>query len=96
MPTYVYKNLENGEIYEFKQSMRDAPFTHHPETGVPVKRVLSAPGIAFRGSGFYVNDSRKGGKEGGGEAPAASGSKDKAAGSASPPAGGSSGGKGGE
>jgi predicted nucleic acid-binding Zn ribbon protein len=59
MPTYVYKNLETGEIYEFKQSMRDEAYTRHPETEEPIKRVLSRPGIAFRGSGFYVNDSRR-------------------------------------
>ncbi|MFC4452663.1 FmdB family transcriptional regulator [Deinococcus sonorensis] len=59
MPTYQYKNLETGELYEFKQGMRDDPFTHHPETGQPIKRILSRPGIAFRGSGFYVTDSRK-------------------------------------
>ncbi|WP_103130664.1 FmdB family zinc ribbon protein [Deinococcus aerius] len=58
MPTYVYKNIETGETYEIKQSMREAPLTRHPETGAPIKRVLSAPGIAFRGSGFYVTDSR--------------------------------------
>ncbi|SMB96033.1 FmdB family zinc ribbon protein [Deinococcus hopiensis] len=70
MPTYVYKNLQTGETYEIKQSMRDEPLTQHPETGAAIKRVLSQPGIAFRGSGFYVTDSRprekSGGSEGGG------------------------------
>ncbi|ABF44407.1 MULTISPECIES: FmdB family zinc ribbon protein [Deinococcus] len=69
MPTYVYKNLETGELYEIKQSMRDEPLTRHPETAAPIKRVLSTPGIAFRGSGFYVTDSRPkpAGEGGGGE-----------------------------
>ncbi|ADV68447.1 FmdB family zinc ribbon protein [Deinococcus maricopensis] len=58
MPTYLYKNLETGEIYELQQSMRDDPHTTHPDTGAPIKRVLARPGIAFKGSGFYVNDSR--------------------------------------
>ena len=58
MPTYLYKNLETGEIYELKQSMKDPALTVHPENGAAIKRILSAPGIAFRGSGFYVNDSR--------------------------------------
>lgn len=71
MPTYLYKNIDTGEIYELVQSMRDEAYTAHPETGVPVKRVLARPGIAFKGSGFYVNDSRSGsggesGKSGGG------------------------------
>ena len=58
MPTYEYKNIETGEIYEFKQSMRDDALTHHPETGAAIKRIVSMPAIAFKGSGFYANDSR--------------------------------------
>ena len=58
MPTYEYKNIETGEIYEFKQSMRDDALTRHPESGAPIKRIVSLPGIAFKGSGFYANDSR--------------------------------------
>lgn len=58
MPTYLYKNIETGEIYELTQSMRDDAFTRHPETDVAIKRILARPGIAFKGSGFYVNDSR--------------------------------------
>lgn len=58
MPTYLYKNLETGEIYELVQSMRDEPYTTHPETGVAVKRVLARPGIAFKGGGFHANDYR--------------------------------------
>ncbi|MBZ9750111.1 FmdB family transcriptional regulator [Deinococcus sp. HMF7604] len=69
MPTYLYKNLTTGEIYELQQSMRDDAYTVHPETGAPVKRVLARPGIAFKGSGFYVTDSRPKteGSGGGGE-----------------------------
>lgn len=59
MPTYVYKDLETGEIYEFKQSMKDDVLTHHPETGAAMKRVPVAPAIAFKGSGFYATDSRQ-------------------------------------
>lgn len=58
MPTYLYKNLETGEIYELVQSMREEAYTAHPETGVPVKRVLARPGIAFKGGGFHANDYR--------------------------------------
>ena len=58
MPTYLYKNLETGEIYELVQSMRDEPYSVHPETGVPVKRVLARPSIAFKGNGFHANDYR--------------------------------------
>lgn len=58
MPTYLYKNIDTGEIYELRQSMRDDAYTAHPETGAAVKRVLARPSIAFKGSGFYANDSR--------------------------------------
>lgn len=70
MPTYLYKGLNTGEVYEIKQSMAEEALTVHPETGEPVKRVLARPGIAFKGSGFYVTDSRPKPKEsssGGGE-----------------------------
>ncbi|MDO4245134.1 FmdB family zinc ribbon protein [Deinococcus sp. VB343] len=66
MPTYLYKDLETGEIYELVQSMRDEPYTTHPETGAAIKRVLARPAIAFKGSGFYANDSRPKSSEGGG------------------------------
>ncbi len=58
MPTYLYKNTLTGEVYELRQSMRDEAYATHPETGVAVKRILARPSIAFKGSGFYVNDSR--------------------------------------
>ncbi|MEF2280327.1 FmdB family transcriptional regulator [Deinococcus sp. YIM 134068] len=74
MPTYVYKNTDTGETFEIKQSIRDEALTTHPETGAPIRRVPAVPGIAFRGSGFYVTDSRpkssEGGGTGGGEAKA--------------------------
>ncbi len=58
MPTYVYRNLNTGQTFELKQSMKDPALTQHPETGEPVKRLVSAPAIAFKGSGFYATDSR--------------------------------------
>ncbi len=64
MPTYVYRNLKTGQTFELKQSMRDEALTQHPETGEPIKRLVSAPAIAFKGSGFYANDSRSSGAGG--------------------------------
>jgi len=49
MPTYVYEAVETGgepHCFEIRQSIHDAPLTHHPETGVPVRRVISG-GIGF-------------------------------------------------
>lgn len=87
MPTYLYKDLKTGEIYELVQSMRDEPYAAHPETGAAVKRVLARPGIAFKGSGFYVTDSRPKPAEG-------QSKSDSKSASATPSSGGSSGGGG--
>lgn len=45
MTTYVYETIpaksgEKPSYFEFKQSMNDAPFAKHPETGEPIRRVL--------------------------------------------------------
>ncbi len=59
MPIYVYKNLTTGETFEIEQRITEDALTEHPETGDPVKRLIQPVGIAFKGSGFYVTDSRK-------------------------------------
>ncbi|CAN5904666.1 hypothetical protein BH24DEI2_BH24DEI2_05290 [soil metagenome] len=59
MPVYVYRNLNTGETFELEQRISESALTEHPQTGDPVKRLIQPVGIAFKGSGFYVNDSRK-------------------------------------
>ncbi len=58
MPTYDYQSLKTGEYFVFKQSFSDDAYTHHPETGEPVKRIISAPAVIFKGSGWYAKDSK--------------------------------------
>lgn len=46
MPTYVYETVpsdqgESIETFEVHQSMADPPLTRHPETGRPIRRVIS-------------------------------------------------------
>jgi predicted nucleic acid-binding Zn ribbon protein len=42
MPTYVYETLgAKQRRFELVQSMKDAALTHDPETGEPVRRVIS-------------------------------------------------------
>lgn len=41
MPIYVYKGLETGNYYEFEQGFHDEPLKAHPETGEPLKRVIT-------------------------------------------------------
>ncbi len=55
MPIYVYEILDKkgkptGKTIEFVQSMKDDAFTKHPETGEPVRRVITAPAIAGKWS----------------------------------------------
>lgn len=46
MATYVYETIprrdgESPRRFEVVQSMKDAPLTRHPDTGEPVRRVIS-------------------------------------------------------
>ena len=55
MPIYEYRRPD-GSTFEVLQSFSDDALTHDPETGVPVERVLHAPAVHFKGSGFYNTD----------------------------------------
>ena len=57
MPLYTYRR-EDGSLFEMRQKFLDDPLTVDPETGQRVVRVMQAAGIIFKGSGFYVNDSK--------------------------------------
>ena len=59
MPVYVYKNLTTGATFEVAQRITEDALTVDPVSGDPVKRLIQPVGIAFKGSGFYVTDSRK-------------------------------------
>lgn len=48
MPVYVYKGLETGNYYEFEQGFHDEPLRAHPETGEPLKRVITPPPSSSR------------------------------------------------
>src|SRR5215218_209206 len=72
MPIYEYK-CENGHVFDAIQKMTDEPLHECQECGAPAARVLSAPAIHFKGSGFHNTDygtkrgGGNGGSEGGGE-----------------------------
>ena len=55
MPIYEYRRPD-GTTFEVMQKFTDEALTHDPETGVPVQRVLTAPAIHFKGSGFHNTD----------------------------------------
>ncbi|MCX4813017.1 MULTISPECIES: FmdB family zinc ribbon protein [unclassified Streptomyces] len=58
MPTYQYQCTECGEGLEAVQKFTDDALTECPNCGGRLKKVYSAVGIVFKGSGFYRNDSR--------------------------------------
>jgi putative FmdB family regulatory protein len=63
MPTYEYECLSNGHRFEVKQSFTDPAIEVCEVCGEPVRKVFSAAGIVFKGSGYYVTDSRKDAKK---------------------------------
>lgn len=58
MPVYTYRR-DDGTTFEYRQKFLDEPLEVCPTTGQKVVRVVQAPGIIFKGSGFYVTDSKK-------------------------------------
>ena len=61
MPIYEYR-CEKGHTFDVLQSMSDDPLTACEVCGAPVQKVLHAPAVHFKGSGFYNTDYGKGGK----------------------------------
>lgn len=76
MPTYTYRCNNCEYQFDIKQRMADDPLTDCPqcETDNALRKVLNSVGIVFKGSGFYVTDSR--GKNGA-AAPSANGTSSK-------------------
>jgi putative FmdB family regulatory protein len=58
VPTYQYQCTECGEGLEAVQKFTDDALTVCPSCDGRLKKVFSAVGIVFKGSGFYRNDSR--------------------------------------
>ncbi len=90
MPTYQYACTACGEQLEAVQAFTDAPLTECPACSGRLRKVFSAVGVVFKGSGFYKTDSRStSGKSSSGDVAASttaksdSGSKSDGAASAS-------------
>lgn len=62
MPLYDYRCKKCGETFEVRQKFSDAPLTVHENCGGEVQRLLSAPALQFKGTGWYVTDYAKSGK----------------------------------
>jgi putative FmdB family regulatory protein len=58
VPTYQYACTACGEQLEAVQAFTDPALTECPACGGALRKVYSAVGVVFKGSGFYKNDSR--------------------------------------
>jgi putative FmdB family regulatory protein len=59
VPIYEYKCVKCQQIIEKFQSVNDEPLKTCPVCGGEVRKQLYPAGLIFKGSGFYVTDSRK-------------------------------------
>jgi len=58
MPVYTYECDECGVRFDARQKFSDDPISECPECGGHTHRVPQAVGIVFKGSGWYVTDSK--------------------------------------
>ena len=75
MPAYEYA-CDNGHRFEVIQRMTDEPVQSCEVCGAPCHRVLFAPAIHFKGTGFHNTDyasRRRGARDGDGEGAKADG-----------------------
>ena len=56
MPIYEYQCDGCSYRFEVKQSIKDDPLSTCERCGKAVRRLISSPGIMFKGSGWYVTD----------------------------------------
>jgi len=58
VPTYSYRCTECDNAFDIHQEFTDSTLTECPVCGGKLRKVFSAVGVTFNGSGFYRNDSR--------------------------------------
>lgn len=59
MPLYEYQCTQCNRVFEAIRKFSDPDLTECSQCGGQLERLLSAPAIQFRGSGWYVNDYAK-------------------------------------
>jgi putative FmdB family regulatory protein len=62
MPLYDYRCHLCGETFEVMQKFSDDLLRVHEGCGGEVERLLSAPALQFKGTGWYVTDYARSGK----------------------------------
>jgi putative FmdB family regulatory protein len=63
MPLYEYHCQSCDTKFEVRQKFSDSPLTTHEVCGGAVRRLMSAPGLQFKGSGFYLTDYGRAGSD---------------------------------
>ena len=58
MPTYEYECTACGHVFQLIQSFSDQPQSRCPQCGGKVRKLFHPAGVIFKGSGWYVTDSR--------------------------------------
>jgi putative FmdB family regulatory protein len=56
MPLYEYQCVQCGEREEVIQRLSDPPHSQCSKCGGEMKKLVSAPAIQFKGSGWYKTD----------------------------------------
>ena len=56
MPLYAYRCTQCGHKFEKIQNFSTEPESVCPKCGGVLERPLTAPGLNFKGAGWYVND----------------------------------------
>ena len=78
MPTYTYQCDSCGHGFEAVQRFADDPLRECPQCGASIRRVIQPVGVVFKGSGWYITDSRPKSSGEGGDGASATKAKDKA------------------
>jgi putative FmdB family regulatory protein len=58
MPVYTYECDDCGQRFDAKQSFSDSALTVCPTCEGKLHRVIQPVGVVFKGSGFYITDSK--------------------------------------
>jgi putative FmdB family regulatory protein len=93
LPTYSYRCTECATAFDIHQAFTDDSLTECPACGGRLRKLFSAVGVTFSGSGFYRTDSRAAAKESGSSSSSSS-SSDSSSSPAPAPAAAASGGSG--
>ena len=76
VPTYTYTCTACNDVIEKRQSFSDPPLTTCEQCGGTLRKIIHPVGIVFKGSGWYITDSRSSTSAASGSSSASSASKD--------------------